>query len=253
MVTVLIVQKTGAVVETNLKQFSIEEVCKKARVKNATDYKQTTVWSIMIDKVQYHIALYARSTGRAGQENKYEFPPPVDSDLYFGPCMLVQQNSPSDATAVTSLSEETWKKVYNHLCGGFEECLESDDDEEEEEEDEVVENADKKTGYALDGFVVGDDEEEEEDEEEEDDEDTEVEEEEDEDEEELILHDDMDEEEDDYEDDEDEDEEEEKIIPKKIKKRVRKEGPTPRAKRSTVSESYLGCDQELEEEEYFEF
>ena len=249
MVTVLIVQKTGAVVETNLKQFSIEEVCKKARVKNATDYKQTTVWSIMIDKVQYHIALYARSTGRAGQENKYEFPPPVDSALYFGPCMLVQQNSPSDATAVTSLSEETWKKVYNHLCGGFDECLESD----EEEEDELVENADKKTGYALDGFVVGDDEEEEEEEEEEeDDEDTEVEDDEEEDEDELILHDD-DDDVDEVDDEEEEDEEAEEIIPKKIKKRVRKEGPTPRAKRSTVSESYLGCDQELEEEEYFEF
>lgn len=246
MVTVLIVQKTGVVVETNLKQFSIEEVCKKARVKNASDYKQATVWSIMIDKVQYHIALYARSTGRAGQENKYEFPPPVDSVLYFGPCMLVQQNNPSDATAVTSLSEETWKKVYNHLCGGFEECLESDD----EEEHEVVENADKKTGYALDGFVVGDDEEEEEEDEEEDDEDTEEEEEEEEDEEELILHDDVDEDED---QDEDEAEEEEEIIPIKIKKRVRKEGPTPRAKRPVVSESYLGCDQELEEEDYFEF
>jgi len=198
--------------------------------------------------------LYARSTGRAGQENKYEFPPPVDSALYFGPCMLVQQNSPSDVTAVTSLSEETWKKVYNHLCGGFEECLESDDDEEEE--DEVVENADKKTGYALDGFVVGDDEEEEEEEEEEDDEDTEVEEDEDEDEEEdeeeLILHDDVDEDEDEDED-EDDAEEEEEIIPIKIKKRVRKEGPTPRAKRSAVSETYLGCDQELEEEDYFEF
>ena len=246
MVTVLIVQKTGVVVEANLKQFSIEEVCKKARVKNATDYKQTTVWSIMIDKVQYHIALYARSTGRAGQENKYEFPPPVDSALYFGPCMLVQQNSPSDATAVTSLSEETWKKVYNHLCGGFEECLESDDDEEE---DEVVENADKKTGYSLDGFVVGDDEEDEEEEEEEDDdEDTEVEEDEEEEEEELILHDD-----DDVDEEEDETEEEEEIIPIKIKKRVRKEGPTPRAKRPVVSESYLGCDQELEEEDYFEF
>ena len=206
MVTVLIVQKTGVVVEANLKQFSIEEVCKKARVKNATDYKQATVWSIMIDKVQYHIALYARSTGRAGQENKYEFPPPVDSALYFGPCMLVQQNSPSDATAVTSLSEETWKKVYNHLCGGFEECLESDDEEE-------------------------------------DDEDTEVEEDEEEEEEELILHD----------DDDDVAEEEEEIIPIKIKKRVRKECPTPRAKRPVVSESYLGCDQELEEEEYFEF
>ena len=247
MVTVLIVQKTGVVVEANLKQFSIEEVCNKARVKNASDYKQATVWSIMIDKVQYHIALYARSTGRAGQENKYEFPPPVDSALYFGPCMLVQQQNPSGATAVTSLSEETWKKVYNHLCGGFEECLESDD----EEEHEVVENADKKTGYSLDGFVVGDDEEEEEEEEEEDDdEDTEVEEDEEEEEEELILHDNDD---DDVDEEEDEAEEEEEIIPIKIKKRVRKEGPTPRAKRSVVSESYLGCDQELEEEEYFEF
>ena len=81
MVTVLIVGKNGDITETNLKTFSIEEVCKKAKVKSTEDYKPKHVWTVTIKSVKYHIAVYAKVKGRAGQENKYDFPPPIDSEL----------------------------------------------------------------------------------------------------------------------------------------------------------------------------
>ena len=30
-----------------------------------------------------------KDSGRAGSENKFEFPPPVDNELYFGNCILL--------------------------------------------------------------------------------------------------------------------------------------------------------------------
>ena len=38
------------------------------------------------------IELWARNDGKANTENKYDFPPPVDTKLYFGTCCLVSIN-----------------------------------------------------------------------------------------------------------------------------------------------------------------
>ena len=221
MATVLLVDKSGKITETKLKQFSIEEICKKAKVKTVEDYKRMHVWSIMRNKTQYHIALYARVKGRAGQENKYEFPPPVDTQLYFGNCMLVNQKDSTNMNEVIDLTEETWNKVYEELFGGFDDCLNSDDEDSEEDMDGIEVT---KDGYALDDFVVDDDEEEEN-------------------------------EDKDY--NTEEEEEEEIIEPKKKKttrKAITKTKVTTKTKtksKESEADDYLGCDSELEEEAYF--
>ena len=217
MATVLIVDKSGKITETKLKQFSIEEICKKAKVKNVDDYKRMHVWSIMQNKSQYHIALYARAKGRAGQENKYDFPPPADTQLYFGNCMLVNQKDPTNMNDVSDLTEDVWNNIYEELFGGFDDCLESEDEDSEEDMDGMEMT---KDGYALDDFVVDDDEEDEDN---------------------------------DY---NTEEEEEEEIIKPKKKKTTRKATTSTKSKakskgKEPVVEDYLGCDSELEEEAYF--
>jgi hypothetical protein len=86
--------------------------------------------------------LYAKKRGKAGTENKYEFPPPVDSALYFGDCLLV--NTSGD------LTPEMWNEFYEGV-------LQFEDIEGTEEEEEEVEG-EFSNGYLKDGFVVSDNE-----------------------------------------------------------------------------------------------
>jgi len=95
------------------------------------------------------IALYASDVGRAGEENKYELPPPVDTPLYFG--KLVLTASHGDAPA--DLKPALWTAVREKLFGGFEDI---GDASEESEEELVPEELQTKHGYMRDGFVVDD-------------------------------------------------------------------------------------------------
>ncbi len=91
----------------------------------------------------HDIQLYAKKRGKAGTENKYEFPPPVDSALYFGDCLLV--NTSGD------LTPEMWNEYYEGVMQ-FEDIAETEDEEEEVVEGEF------SHGYLKDGFVVSDNE-----------------------------------------------------------------------------------------------
>jgi len=168
MPCLLIVDKSGSIKELNVKTYSEDELYKKAGFKTNDGFELKTTWDIDIPNTgkKYFICVYGKTKGRAGQENKYDFPPPIDSTLFFGSCLLV--NHP-EGEEVANLTEPEWTKIYEHLFGGFED-LGSEDSEESEEDDEDDAIPKTKTGYAKDGFVVDDNEkeEEEEDEEEED-------------------------------------------------------------------------------------
>jgi hypothetical protein len=89
----------------------------------------------------HDIQLYAKKRGKAGSENKYEFPPPVDSALYFGNCLLVNPSG--------DLTPEMWNEFYESI-------MQFEDIEETEEEEEI--DGEFSHGYLKDGFVVSDNE-----------------------------------------------------------------------------------------------
>lgn len=164
-VTILIVEKTGTIKEQVIKFTNEEELYKKAGFKTNAGFKVYTEWNIdnLKDK-QFSIRVYGKTKGQANQENKYEFPPPIDNTLFFGSCIIMNysDNKPKDIT----LPE--WETIYEHLFGGFEDIKEEDtEDEEDMDEDEDLPTT--KYGYVKDGFVVDDDEEDDEDAEEEED------------------------------------------------------------------------------------
>jgi hypothetical protein len=169
MPSILIVEKLGEIKSTSLKTWNESELYKKAGFKTPEGFKCYTTWSIEIDDAKYNISLYGKTTGRANQENKYEFPPPVDKHLFFGNCVLVNKSDQGD---VNDLSVKEWEEIYENLYGGFED-LGSDSDDSDEDDDDDYGMKRTKTGYAKDGFVVDDDEEGDDDEEEGDDDDEE--------------------------------------------------------------------------------
>jgi hypothetical protein len=171
MPKIVLIEKTGVAKTLTVKDFTEETLYKKAGFKTAEGFLLQHTWGAE-DGVDQSIRLYGKKTGRAGQENKYDFPPPVDEVLFFGPCILVGVDSKTGS--VVDLEEDDWEEIYEYLFGGFEDIGSSDDDDDDEEEDvntddeleamqkkngEVVKQT--KEGYVKDGFIVEDEEEEE--------------------------------------------------------------------------------------------
>jgi hypothetical protein len=146
MPTLLIVEKSGNIKELNVKQYVEEDLYKKAGFKSDSGFKCQTTWNVEIDQKKWSVSVFAKTTGRAGQENKYDFPPPIDSTLFFGSCILVAAND--------DLRAADWEKIYEFLFGGFEDIGTEDSEEEEEDEDDDVPKT--KDGYVKDGFIVDD-------------------------------------------------------------------------------------------------
>ena len=80
--------------------------------------------------------LFGYLKGKAGQENKHEFPPPHDTILAFGDIILLASKDTKHWNQPISFTSDEYEAFYTKSFGGFDE-LDSDDDEEDEaEEDE---------------------------------------------------------------------------------------------------------------------
>ena len=157
MTSIVIVEKNGDLKEQKWKSYKKEEIYKKGGFKSDKGFKEHTRWNVELsDGTKYYIRLYGKEEGRANQENKYDFPPPVDNKLYFGSCVLINyEDAESDNTS--QLTKKEWEKIYEHLFGGFEEIGSEDSNEPEEDEYDNLEKTEQ--GYAKDDFIVDDDDE----------------------------------------------------------------------------------------------
>lgn len=102
------------------------------------------------------VILFGKNNGKAGTENKYEFPPPIDNVLYYGGLCLVKININRETGefSVDNITLKDWGKTYEALFGGFDDC----DDDDDDDDDIYTELPTTKNGYAKDGFVVDDEE-----------------------------------------------------------------------------------------------
>jgi hypothetical protein len=150
MPTVLIIDRNSTVKTSSIKTFNEDELYKKAGFKLKDGFIKQTQWDITVKNKVHTISLYGKTNGRAGQENKYEFPPPVDTTLFFGSCLIVCwcENQIIDVTP------KEWEMIYEFLYGGFHDIGEDSEDSSESEDDDVPRT---KEGYVKDGFIVDDD------------------------------------------------------------------------------------------------
>ena len=103
-----------------------------------------------------YVDVWGKTDGRAGDENKYELPPPIDDILFFGNIALVSR---IDKEVTCNLTLDRWKIIYEKLFGGFEDLSSTAKDDENEIDELEMVPASKKTknGYLKDDFVVDDD------------------------------------------------------------------------------------------------
>jgi len=174
---IVIVSKTGSlsqcIVETN-KEATLEELTnilsKKCGNKKSDGFscyhtykyknkkrhgKSASAASVASASAIIYIDVWCKTDGRAGQENKYEFPPPIDEIIFFGNIALVAR---IDKETACDLSIELWTKIYEKLFGGFEDLSATAKEDENEFDELAFVPASKKTanGYLKDGFVVDD-------------------------------------------------------------------------------------------------
>ena len=155
MVKVIIVDKGCNLKSSDIKDFNKDMLYKKCNYRKKDDFSRRTTWKMNDD---YYVSLYAKDKGRANSENKYDLPPPVDKDLYYGSMLLVKHcyQELTNETAEDFELEE-WNKLYEKLFGGFEDLGEEDSYSSEESIDPELLT---KEGYSKeDGFVVESDEE----------------------------------------------------------------------------------------------
>jgi hypothetical protein len=155
---VVIIEKSGTPKSLNIKDYKEEELFKKCGFKKADDFIKHTTWPVKIEGKKYSIAMYGKLDGKANMENKYDFPPPIDTKLFFGACALVATSlEPGKEKTLCNLSLDLWDKIYEKLFGGFENLALTIVEDEEEEDELAAIPASKKTkngGYLKDGFVV---------------------------------------------------------------------------------------------------
>jgi len=156
--TIIIVDKSASLKTLTVKDYKEEELYKKCGFKKADDFTLQVEWPVKLDGQKYSIAMFGKLNGKANMENKYDFPPPIDKELYFGSCALVGMiRDDSNNKSLINLTIELWNKIYEKMFGGFEDlaltCVE-DDEEEDELENIPKHMKTKKGGYLKDGFVV---------------------------------------------------------------------------------------------------
>ena len=156
--TIIIVDKGASLKTLTVKNYNEDELYKKCGFKKADDFVIQAEWPVKLDGQKYSIVMYGKLNGKANMENKYDFPPPVDKQLYFGSCALVGMiRDDSNNKSLINLTIELWNKIYEKLFGGFEDlALTCDNDDEEDDELENIPKhmKTKKGGYLKDGFVV---------------------------------------------------------------------------------------------------
>ena len=152
---IIIIKKNGDVEEKNVKSIDLETVYKFCNYKSNKDFEHLHTFT----SKHWKYMIFGKRNGKANQENKYELPPPIDSELFFGSLCVLKCDETDE---FQDLLIDEWNKVYEELFGGFEDI--ENDDETRSVDSEVYSDEDyTNEGYLKDGFVVDDDELEEED------------------------------------------------------------------------------------------
>jgi hypothetical protein len=156
MVKIVVVNKGGECSETEFKGSDEIELFKKCNFRKSDAFSSHNTWTLKIDGITHNITLWARSSGKHNVINKFEFPPPMDTPLFYGSCALI---SHKNNKSQQDLTLDVWNKAYTKLFGGFENLADTakEDENEEDELDNVPAKYKTKEGFLKDGFVVDND------------------------------------------------------------------------------------------------
>ena len=157
-ISIIIIDKNASLTSLKVKEFDEEELYKKCNFKKPDGFIKQNEWKLKTEGKKWVVSVYGKTDGRANMENKYDFPPPIDTTLFFGSCAVVAkaQEKEGDDFVYVNLTVDLWNKIYEKLFGGFEDLVTSAKEDEDEIDELALIPKEKKTkdGYLKDGFVV---------------------------------------------------------------------------------------------------
>ena len=118
MVFVTVISKNGSLKETKFAGTN-GDLYKKAGYRKNENFLERHTWRIKVDEDYVYCKLWAKNEGRAGGENKYDLPPPIDTNLFYGSIIASLHSSKNSDAPDVDLKIVGWKKIYEGLFGGF--------------------------------------------------------------------------------------------------------------------------------------
>lgn len=144
MPATVVITKFGEVQAVQHRSGDITDIYKRAGLRKPGGFVELASWP----DGKSTVSLWSKKEGRAGQENKAELPPPLDSTLLFGNVVVCRHAE----NGMVDITPREWETFSNALHGGFESLDHTDDD------DDIEATADaSRHGYdKSDGFIVSD-------------------------------------------------------------------------------------------------
>ena len=152
MVKIITINRYGVPKEVSIDK--MDNIYKKCKFRKKDNFTSRHVWRLLMNgdkKLCVH--LFAKNTGQCKTINKYELPPPLDKDLFYGTIAVVGSTD-KDNTQGIDLTVEMWENIYDKLMGGFENL---DEEEEESDEEFVPKEHRTKHGYSKESNFIVDD------------------------------------------------------------------------------------------------
>lgn len=154
MTKTVLINKNGVGVEKQFRDIKHETIYKKCGFSNDTNF--SLIHSFKCKDNYVHV--FGKDKGKAGDVNKFEYPPPMDNTLYYGNMLLLAtEEKELNCDKIINYNIGDWRRDYDYLMGGFEDLEDSNgDDDESDELDEYDDEQKTKNGYLKDDFVVDD-------------------------------------------------------------------------------------------------
>ena len=154
MVKFVAINKLGVPEQASMK--AMDTLYKRCKFRKKEGFENRKSWALLMNKdKKIYIHIFAKNTGRHGTINKYELPPPIDNDLFYGTVAVVASTDKDNENTV-DVTVEMWNQIYDKLMGGFED-LDNDENDSEDEEEEIPEKYRTEQGYSKEtNFVVDD-------------------------------------------------------------------------------------------------
>ncbi len=121
MIKVVVLDRLGRKQEASLENKPFYPQIKKIlKNKGAGKVRKLGSWSYNTNKIK----LYGWETGKAGEENKHEIPPPYDTHLFFGDLAVGKWSG----NRLVDFTQEEYDIFFEEMYGGFEDLTETDSD-----------------------------------------------------------------------------------------------------------------------------
>jgi hypothetical protein len=116
MINAILIDKTGTLSQTKLKEVKDTELYKKCGFKNTNDFGLRATWKIPEEiygtSPIVYVTLYAKNKSKTPNfETRYDFPSPCDKDTFFGTCILVAYTEFGNGKQYISLTLNTWSEM----------------------------------------------------------------------------------------------------------------------------------------------